>query len=94
MGEDIEVRRRRAVWRAGHRGTKELDLLVGRFAAAHLACHGRRRSSRASRRFWPSANRSCKLGCWRRNQAGGETEFADIVDGDPQVPRAGMRSDG
>jgi antitoxin CptB len=36
MSEDIEVRRRRAVWRAGHRGTKELDLLVGRFAEAHL----------------------------------------------------------
>lgn len=36
MSEDIEVRRRRAVWRAGHRGTKELDILVGRFADAHL----------------------------------------------------------
>lgn len=37
MSEDIEVRRKRAAWRAGHRGTKELDLLVGRFADAHLA---------------------------------------------------------
>ena len=36
MSEDIEVRRRRAAWRAGHRGTKELDLLVGRFADARL----------------------------------------------------------
>ncbi len=36
MSEDIEVRRRRAAWRAGHRGTKELDLLVGRFAEARL----------------------------------------------------------
>jgi antitoxin CptB len=32
MSEDIEVRRRRAAWRAIHRGTKELDFLVGRFA--------------------------------------------------------------
>jgi len=37
MSDDIEVRRRRAAWRAGHRGTKELDLLVGRFAEATLA---------------------------------------------------------
>lgn len=37
MGDDIEVRRRRAAWRAGHRGTKELDILVGRFAEARLA---------------------------------------------------------
>jgi antitoxin CptB len=36
MSDDIEVRRRRAAWRAGHRGTKELDLLVGRFAAERL----------------------------------------------------------
>jgi antitoxin CptB len=36
MSEDIEVRRRRAAWRAEHRGTKELDILVGRFAAARL----------------------------------------------------------
>lgn len=36
MNEDIEVRRRRAQWRAGHRGTKELDLLIGGFAEARL----------------------------------------------------------
>lgn len=36
MSEDIEVRRKRAAWRAAHRGTKELDLLVGRFAEARL----------------------------------------------------------
>ena len=32
----LELRRRRAVWRATHRGTKELDILVGRYAEAHL----------------------------------------------------------
>jgi antitoxin CptB len=36
MSDDMEVRRRRAAWRAGHRGTKELDLLVGRYADVSL----------------------------------------------------------
>ena len=36
MEDDIEIRRRRAAWRAAHRGTKELDLLIGRFAEARL----------------------------------------------------------
>lgn len=34
---DLETRRRRVMYRAEHRGTKELDLLLGRFAEAHLA---------------------------------------------------------
>lgn len=33
----MEIRRRRAAWRAGHRGTKELDILVGRFAEVRLS---------------------------------------------------------
>lgn len=33
---DIDIRRRRALYRAGHRGTKELDLLLGRYAEAKL----------------------------------------------------------
>jgi antitoxin CptB len=32
----IEHRRRRALYRATHRGTKELDWLVGRYAEARL----------------------------------------------------------
>ncbi|MEQ1576435.1 MAG: succinate dehydrogenase assembly factor 2 [Hyphomicrobium sp.] len=32
----LDMRRRRAVWRATHRGTKELDILVGRYAVARL----------------------------------------------------------
>lgn len=35
--QDIEIRRRRAAWRAAHRGTKELDILIGGFAEAKLA---------------------------------------------------------
>lgn len=34
---DAESRRRRAAYRASHRGTKEMDWLLGRFAAAELA---------------------------------------------------------
>ena len=37
MSDTLDTRRRRAAWRAAHRGTKELDLLIGRYAEAHLA---------------------------------------------------------
>lgn len=37
MTADLETRRRRAAYRATHRGTKELDWLVGRYAEAHLS---------------------------------------------------------
>lgn len=37
MTDDVESRRRRAAFRAGHRGTKEMDWLLGRFAYAHIA---------------------------------------------------------
>ncbi len=37
MTEELEVKRKRLVYRARHRGTKELDLLIGSFADAHLA---------------------------------------------------------
>jgi antitoxin CptB len=36
MTDDVETRRRRAAYRACHRGTKEMDWILGRFAAAHL----------------------------------------------------------
>lgn len=36
MSEDLEMRRRRALYRAAHRGTKEMDLLMGRFAEARI----------------------------------------------------------
>jgi antitoxin CptB len=37
MTDDVESRRRRAAFRAAHRGTKEMDWLIGRFAEARLA---------------------------------------------------------
>jgi antitoxin CptB len=34
--ESLGERRKRAIYRASHRGTKEMDLILGRFAAAHV----------------------------------------------------------
>lgn len=34
--EDLGIRRRRAIWRANHRGTKELDLLIGGYANVYV----------------------------------------------------------
>ena len=36
MTDDVETRRRRAAYRASHRGTKEMDWILGRFAQAAL----------------------------------------------------------
>ncbi|RDE09906.1 succinate dehydrogenase assembly factor 2 [Pelagibacterium lacus] len=37
MTEDIETRRKRVLYRAQHRGTQEMDILIGGFVADHLA---------------------------------------------------------
>jgi antitoxin CptB len=37
MTDELDTRRRRASYRAHHRGTKEMDLLIGRYADARLA---------------------------------------------------------
>ncbi|HEV8015073.1 MAG TPA: succinate dehydrogenase assembly factor 2 [Stellaceae bacterium] len=37
MDEATEIRRKRLLYQSSHRGTKESDLLLGAFAAAHLA---------------------------------------------------------
>ena len=34
--ETSEIRRKRLLWRANHRGTREMDLLLGGFARAHI----------------------------------------------------------
>ncbi len=36
MHDDLEMRRRRAAYRASHRGTKEMDIVLGRYAEARL----------------------------------------------------------
>ena len=39
-GEDLSMRRRRLRYRAWHRGTKEMDLVLGPFADAHVERYG------------------------------------------------------
>lgn len=34
--DQLENRRKKLIFRAGHRGTKEMDLLLGGFAAKHV----------------------------------------------------------
>ena len=36
MPDDHEIRRRRAAYRACHRGTKEMDVVLGRYAQARI----------------------------------------------------------
>lgn len=39
--ESLETRRKRLLWRATHRGIKEMDLLVGNFARQHVSTMAR-----------------------------------------------------
>lgn len=39
-GEDIAMRRKRLRYRAWHRGTREMDLVLGPFADAHVEGYG------------------------------------------------------
>ena len=39
-GEDISIRRKRLRYRAWHRGTKEMDLILGPFADANVESYG------------------------------------------------------
>lgn len=77
-GDDIEVRRRRALWRAGHRGTKELDILVGRYAEARLPDMGVEELS-AFEAFLAASEP--ELQAWLLGPAGGAaaTGFAEVV---------------
>jgi antitoxin CptB len=34
--DGLEIRRKRALYRANHRGTKELDLILGRYASVRI----------------------------------------------------------
>ena len=78
MSDDLEVRRRRALWRAGHRGTKELDLLVGRFADARLSGMTADDLARFERFL---ASSEPEIQAWLLGPADGaaESEFADVV---------------
>lgn len=79
MSDELEVRRRRALWRAGHRGTKELDILVGRFADARLADMSAT-DLEGFERFLKATEPEIQH--WLLGPEGGAagTEFADMVD--------------
>lgn len=34
--DDIDIRRKRLLYRSWHRGTREMDLILGRFADSHI----------------------------------------------------------
>ena len=46
MSDDHEIRRRRAAYRAYHRGTKEMDVVLGRYARGAATGHDARRADR------------------------------------------------
>ena len=50
-GEDIAMRRRRLRYRAWHRGTKEMDLVLGPYADAHAEALGPDELTRLERRM-------------------------------------------
>ncbi len=76
-GEDIEARRRRAAYRAWHRGTKEMDWLLGRYAAAVLPGAGSETLDRLERLL---ALPDPELHRWILSPRLAEsTEFADLI---------------
>jgi antitoxin CptB len=77
MSEESTIRKRRALWRAHHRGTKELDLIVGRYADAHLEAMEPAGLARFEAFL---ALPDPDLQCWLLGAEGpGEGEFRDIV---------------
>lgn len=74
--DDLEMRRRRAAWRASHRGTKEMDVLLGRFAAAALP--GMRDPALAQFEQF-LALPDPELQKWLLNGAPASEDFADLV---------------
>jgi antitoxin CptB len=74
MTDAIDVRRRRALYRATHRGTKELDLMVGRYAFAQVADMDERALSEFERLLsFPDP----EIDFWLRG--GGESEAGDLT---------------
>jgi antitoxin CptB len=49
MTDDLETHRRRASYRAHHRGTKEMDVLVGRYADARVSHYSAEQLARFER---------------------------------------------
>jgi antitoxin CptB len=77
MSDDLETRRRRAAWRSSHRGTKELDLLIGGYAEVKLSTMSEGELSRFEMLL---ALNDPQLQEWLlAPQASAEPEFSDLV---------------
>ena len=79
-GEDIAIRRRRLRYRAWHRGTREMDLVLGPFADAHLEGYG---AAELDRLETLMAEEDTDLLKWVMGQepvpAGIDTDFLDTI---------------
>jgi antitoxin CptB len=77
MSGDLETRRRRAAYRARHRGTKEMDWLLGRYADEYLPVMNADALARFERLLAiPDAN----LHQWiLKPQSLVDTEFASLI---------------
>jgi antitoxin CptB len=77
MSGDLETRRRRAAYRANNRGTKEMDWLLGQYAAEHLAGMDGETLARFERLL---AIPDPDLQQWiLKPETLGETEFASLI---------------
>ena len=47
--ENLDIRRRRIRYRAWHRGTQEMDIILGNFVDAHIAGFGEQQLDRLER---------------------------------------------
>lgn len=76
MADDLDVQRRRASYRAHHRGTKEMDILIGRYADARLAAW----SGEALQRFEKFLNLPDPLlQAWIFSGGAESDEFQDLL---------------
>ena len=79
MPDDLEMRRRRAAYRASHRGTKEMDIILGRYAEARLpGMHGPELD--AFERFLALPDPTLTLWFSHGATSGDVGEFAAVID--------------
>lgn len=77
MSSDLDTRKKRALWRANHRGTKEMDWLLGKFAEAKLPAMGEAELGQFERFM---ALPDPELQAWLMAAAGPHgLEFSDLI---------------